>query len=227
MLLPIYTPVGFSPTYQFCDAVHDLPANQNPQSQTLGWGPEPAAGQTRHLIIGLAFITSSGVAPSSVTVGGDAATLVVANAPAGAPTAGEAIYIVEKPTGTSGNVSFSVSSGDIDGGCIAVWAAYNLVSATAVDTAVEATNNTGVGDLSVDTLADGAVFAVASIVTAAAVTGATWVGVTQDSADEDASDLQWVASAFNVAAATPRTVQFSALVSAVQRRIHTVAASFR
>lgn len=221
---------GLKPTtFLFADAVHNLPANQDPQSQTLDWGPEPAGGQrTRHLIIGYALVVAAGVTPNSVLVGGDAATPVVtqANAVAGAQMS-TGIWIVEKPTGTSGTVAIGVPSGDIDGGAMAVWAAYNLASAVAVDVASDNDIAIGTSNLSLDTFAGGAVFAVAGVLTAGAISAFNWTGVTADSTDQVGNDWTWVASALGVPAATPRTVEASFVLSGNTRRIYSSVASFR
>lgn len=211
--------------YQFVDAVHDLPANQDPQSQILNWGDEPGPGEKRHLLVGIAFATSSGVEPDTLTVGGVAATHIVGQAPPGVFTVGQAFWIIEKPTGTSGDISFGVPSGDIDGGMIAVWALYNLKSATPVAVHAEPAFGAGTTDVSLNTLAGGGVFFVASM----SNTGSrslNYVGVIEDSANETTNDQQWAASALNVEAATPRTVQSNWLAPG-PFSVSAIAASFR
>lgn len=212
--------------FEFIEALHDLPANQDPQSHTLNFGDEPRAGETRHLIIGLGFVTAAGVKPDSITVGGDAASEVIAQTPAGVVCVGQGLYIVEKPTGTSGTIAFGVPSGDIDGGQIVVWAAYNISSATARDTAADATTGAGTTVIDLDVVQGGAIFAVGSISNVTPMS-ADWTGVTEDSANETASDQSWAASQFDLAAEAPRTVRVSRDVGGSPFKIPSVAASFR
>lgn len=218
---------GRKTRYQFIQAIHNLPANQDPQSQVLNWGNAPRAGEIRDLIIGIAFHTSSGVEPDTLTVGGNAATRITGHAPAGVFTVGQAFWRMRQQTGTSGAIAFGVPSGDIDGGMIAVWAAYNLKSTTATDTAAFAAAAGGVSDLSVDVLQGGAVFAVTAA-SLAATASADWVGVTEDSAYEaTASNQSWAASALDVSAASPRTVQVSRQFAGNPVTMSALAVSFR
>jgi len=217
--------VAHPTTYQFCGVVNDLPANKNPQSQVLAFGDAPTGSQTRHLIVGVAFVTASGVAPDSVTVAGTPATLVVVHAPTGVFTAGQGIWIVEMPTGTSGTIEVSVPSSDIDGGAIVVWAAYNLHSATAVATAA-AIASSAPTDISVDTQDGGAVFALTSI-SSTVSRSVDWTGVTEDSADETVNNQVWSASAFDTSAETPRSVTALWLNGSDDFGPAAVAASFR
>lgn len=213
--------------YQFIGAAHNLPANQDPQSQVLNWGDEPRAGETRDLIIGIAFHTSSGVEPDTLTVDGNAAVRITGHAPAGVFTVGQAFWRIRQQAGTSGAIAFGVPSGDIDGGMIAVWAAYNLKSTTPTDTTAFAAAAGGVSDISVDVLQGGAVFAVTAAALGATAS-ADWVGVTEDSAYEaTASNMSWAASALNAAAATPRTVQVSRQFGGNPVTMSALAVSFR
>lgn len=191
--------------YEFVAALHDLPANQDPQSHSLAWGTEPRPGETRHLLIGIAFQTLSGVEPDTLTVGGAAASRLVGHAPTGVFTVGQAFWIVEKPNGTSGTIAFGVPSGDIDGGMIAVWAAYNLLSPAAVDTAASPAAGAGTTDVSLDVALGGAVFAVASM-SNTTTRSVNWTGITEVSANETIDDQQWAASEFDLAAAAPRSI---------------------
>lgn len=192
--------------YQFIQAVQDLPANQDPQSQVLNWGPEPGPGETRDLLVGICFATSSGVEPDTLTVGGGAASRLVGHAPPGVFTIGQAFWLKRQQTGTSGLIEFGVPSGDIDGGAIGVWAAYNLKSATPVATRAVAAFGAGFTDLSLQTLGGGAVIALASISNTNA-RSLDYVGVLEDSANETPNTQQWMASALGVIAEASRPVQ--------------------
>lgn len=216
---------GRQTRYEFCDAAHDLPANQDPQSQVLDIGPEPRAGEIRDLLIGITFVTSSGVEPDTLTVDGVAATRIAGQAPTGAFTVGQAFWLIRKQAGTTATIAFGVPSGDIDGGMIAIWALYNLKSSTPVDVHAEPAFGAGTTDISVDTLADGFVAAIASMSNTGS-RSVDWVGVTEVSANETTNDQQWAASALNVAAASPRTVQASWLAPGAFS-VSAIAVSFR
>ena len=214
---------GSKPTaYTFVASTLDS-SDPNASSVTINvaWGDAASTGgyRTRHLIIGIATVGGPGTI-SGVTVGGVAATEVV-NAPFDdVPDGTSSIWIVSLPTGTSGDVV--VSGSDLDAVWLSVWAAYNLNSATATDTASDIGATAGPSDLSVDVLAGGAVFAIA--VRGAAGQTLTWTGVTEDATFTVGSFTTWAASAFNVPAATPRTV--SALRNGTNR-VPCSAASFR
>ena len=191
---------GAAPTsYVFAGSDADAPGNATSVSLNIAWGDEPPAGHTRHHIVGVGTIGSGGV-PSSVTVGGDAAILLVGGAGGGRTYS---LWIVEKPTGTSGAVV--VASSDIDAILAAVWAGYNLQSTTPTDTAVDDDATAGASDLSLNVLDGGAVFFMGT--RSGGVADPVFVGVAEDAeAIIGTAFRSWAASAFDVAAASPRTV---------------------
>jgi hypothetical protein len=214
------------PSYAFCDARHDLPTNQNPMTVAgLSFGTE---SPTRRIVVGIACVNGTAAGePSSCTIGGVAATLHASRpAPNGTTNAVVQIWSALVPTGTTGTVEWSVPSGDIDGGSIYVWAAYDLASGTSTDTASGTQGGaTTTIDLSLDVEAGGGVFAIAGTSGALAETW-TWVGATKDGTDDTTVNFQASgAHESDVAAAAPRTVTVATPVGGTN--VQAVAVSFR
>lgn len=112
---------------------------------------------------------------ASVTVGGAAATEVIDSANTGS-TVQTAIYIIDNPSGTTANIVVTLS--EAGNGCgIAVWAAYDLSSSTATDTATQFQSTAANIVLSLDISAGGVAVGIASTMDNAS-TG-TWTGLTE------------------------------------------------
>lgn len=139
-------------------------------SQNLG-----TADADRYIIVGIQSRLSAGPhTVSSVTVGGVSATPVV-TADRGTNSRGS-IYIAAVPTGTTGDVVVTLSTGILRCG-IALWRAVGIDSATPTDTETSvAETNDPAG--SIDVPAGG--FAVGVGLTNA-LTTATWTGLNEDS----------------------------------------------
>jgi hypothetical protein len=193
------------PRYVFASGTHNLPTNQDPMSETVDWGDEPGPGETRHLLVGIGFVTASAVEPEGLTVGGNAATRLVGSAPAGVFTVGQAFWIIEQPTGTSGVIEYGVPSGDIDGGCIAVWGCYNLKSPALRDS-VTHVSAAGRADYSLNTKSKGIV-AMLNFFSNTNSLPVFLSGISADSVDTVANGQDSMASSFLVAAETPRAIE--------------------
>lgn len=159
------------------------------------------AGQ-RHIGLTIGWVSSKTI--TSVTVGGVAATLVTSTS---VLTVQSAIYIASVPTGTTGNVVVTFSAAG--GGClIAVYALYNLRSATAFDTAVASFNASNLNvytlNLNADIPARGVVFS--SIQGAGVTSGPTVIGL-NNQVTVNANPLANRAADYTATAAeTPRTM---------------------
>jgi len=157
------------------------------------------AGSNRHVIVGV--VARNGTANrtiSSATIAGVSAS-IAADGSGGNTEAG--ILIAAVPTGTTGTISITFSAGQLRCG-IAVWAAYDLTSATAF--ASLATSST---TLDINTPADGIIVAVSMGVSTTPV----WSGITEvlpDTVMESTSEMT-AASASLISAATPRAVSRS------------------
>lgn len=124
------------PVLTFLQCSTANPTGTNPYtwaSQNVG-----TAGN-RYTIVGVALEDSASVyTVSSVTVGGDAATLAVDEG--GTQPASAAIFALYNPAGTSEDIVVTTSEA-ITGGSICLWSVTDLSSVTATDTATG--NNSG------------------------------------------------------------------------------------
>ena len=136
------------------------------------------AGANRHVAVSVhASDLSGSTGITSVTIGGVGATQVVIQA---GDIAGvsftTAIYIAAVPTGATGDVVVVFAGGRSRCG-IGVWAVYDLLSATAVDTQVKTSVVAAVAFPALATDADGvAIFAVGS----GGTTTHSWSSATED-----------------------------------------------
>lgn len=205
------------------DARHGLAANQTTYTITgLSFGDEHPR---RRIFVGVAVLTATGVEPNSVTIGGVTATKHIGQAPPGSTSSTTQIWSALVPTGTTGTVVISVGSGDMDAGSVYVWAAYDLASAAARDTAAATLSASGV-DLSVDVPAGGFVIAVAAINNVNAATFA-FSGLTNNSSDGTPNFQSAGAAASKVAGGTPMAITATYTISAGTFGPNAVAASFR
>ncbi|PPD07133.1 MAG: hypothetical protein CTY28_10145 [Hyphomicrobium sp.] len=176
----------------------------NPHSFT---GLSLGTAGRRHIGLTIGWVSSKTI--TSVTVGGVAATLVTSTS---VLTVQSAIYIASVPTGTTGDVVVTFSAAG--GGClIAVYALYNLRSATAFDTATDAVDG-GVGsytlNLDANIAARGVVFS--SIQGAGVAIGPTVSGL-NNQVTVNANPLANCAADYTATAAeTPRTMGWTANV---------------
>ena len=164
-------------------------------SQNIG-----TAAESRHVIVSVSSLADGlgSTSISSITIGGVAATVVVSQASGDGGFAGLAIAAV--PTGTTADVVVTMSN--LQGRmAVGIWAAYDLASATPVDTAASTADP---ASLNVDVQAGDVL--VAAIYNNTNAT-ATWTGATErfDDLVEGAeySGADYTATADE----TPRTVE--------------------
>lgn len=130
----------------------------------------------RSLVITAFADCGLGTSPSitGLTVDGVAATQLVHQATATTSLA-IAIYIIDKPVGSTANITFTTDSALFRGGII-VHAAYDLDSLVARDTAKTGSTSSNSLNASIDVLSDGVIVCAAS---ANAALSVTWTGATE------------------------------------------------
>lgn len=101
-------------------------------SQSLG-----VADASRYIIVAAGGLTIGGQTIDSITVGGVSATVV--NTVLGTQNARASMWIAAVPTGTTGDVVVTFSSGGSDNCGIAIWRLVGAISSTATDTQVDGT----------------------------------------------------------------------------------------
>lgn len=160
----------------------------------------------RWTIVGIAAVDSDvDFHTSGVTVGGVAATEIIDSANASSVQQ-SSLYIIYNPAGTTATIEVTMSETVLD--CaISVWAAYDLQSPTAVDTASVFLDGTTDLTLSLDIPAEGIAVAMAGIRDSGST--ADWTGLTERS-DAVVGVLNYT-SADSSTAGTPLavTVNFS------------------
>lgn len=119
------------PTYAFQATTFDATAQT---TYTFAGQAIGAASATRYVIAAVTLVSSFSRTISSVTIGGVAATVI----PNGQVVANTyfyrtAFYIAAVPTGTTASIVVTASGACNGGGLAGVWAVYNLLSPTAVD----------------------------------------------------------------------------------------------
>jgi hypothetical protein len=172
----------------------------------------------RIVVVGIMSLRSAaGTANlTSVTIAGVSASVEVVSASGGRQIC--AIATASVPTGTTGDIV--VTFDQTMARCvIAVWAAYDLNSATAVDTA---SSTADPASLDVDTQTAGLIFAVAYNNGGGT---ATWTGITEQFDTTSEAALVTAADATVATGETPRTVECD-YSSADTERVG-VSASFR
>lgn len=145
-------------------------------SQAIG-----QATASRYVIVAAHLYSNSARTISSLTVGGISATQVITQSVTNFFAYRASIYIVAVPTGTTADIVVN-TSGVCELMTISVWAAYDLNSATAVDSdSATSTGSTTFSIPSMSTSADG--FAVASCVYNRNGTGSAfaWTNATERS----------------------------------------------
>lgn len=113
-----------------------------------------SASSTRYVIVAAALTASASRTISSVTVGGISATAIVTDDVTNFFFYRLSLYIVAVPTGSTASVVVT-ASGACDAAAISVWAAYDLNSATAVDSDVSPDSVSPFDVPSMSTSADG------------------------------------------------------------------------
>lgn len=138
-----------------------------------------SASSTRHVVVAVSLICSATRTISSVTVGGIAATAVVTDDVTNFYFYRLSLYIVAVPTGATADVVVT-ASGACEAAAISVWAAYDLDSATAVDSDVSPDFVSPFDIPSINTSADGLLFAATTFVGDSAAS-ASWTNATERS----------------------------------------------
>jgi hypothetical protein len=152
---------------------------------------------TRLIICVLGYSNGTGGSVGSVTIGGIAATKVVGTSNTGRFSE---IWIAAVPTGTTGTIARSGPTGNWTSD-VGVYAAYNLLSATATATDVSAATpivtSVAVSDYGV---------AVTTAFANGSPTGSSMTGATQDFVDIVSSAAILVGGSFTTTAATTLNV---------------------
>lgn len=187
---------------------------------SLAFGP---ASPARHVIVAISAADDGGatITFTSVTIGGVSAT-AVSGASSGTSRK-IALYIAAVPTGATGDVSFGTTVGCERAG-VSVWAAYNLTSATATDTA--ATSGAS-SDVSVD-MQTGDVGVAAGLLASSDVGLTTYSGMTERYDVQIEGDFSNSAGDHTATSTeTPKTVTLSATLSGSSPSLNAVAAVWR
>lgn len=163
--------------------------------------------------------TSSGEAPTGVTVGGVSASLVVSQQASGDRNSAS-LWIAEVPSGSTGDIVVTFANTQQRCG-VGWWAVYGLESSTATDTAATATSG---GSLNIDVEAGGVAFGTANSGSASATF--SWTGLTEDfdGAVGTSNGFMSGASIESASASTPLSVSCTATGTSSDQY---VAASFR
>lgn len=161
------------------------------------------ADPTRLVIVGLSYIDTA-ARTATVTVGGTSATEIAACAnrtTSGGSTEVEVrFFAVSVATGTTANIVVTISGAGARGCYIGVWAAYDLLSTTAVATSTS-TSGTSSISLNLNVSDSGLVFGYTFFNAAV-----TWTGLTEDF-DAAIAGLRHSGASYNAGAAeSPRTV---------------------
>lgn len=131
----------------------------------------------RWTIVGVAsFEGTTDFSTASMTVGGNAASEVVDSADTGALTQA-ALYIISNPSGTTATIVVTASEA-IAAMNICVWAAYDILSATAHDTGTDFETASAALDLSLNVPTDGIGVAMTAS-NAFSSPATTWTGMTE------------------------------------------------
>ena len=135
---------------------------------------------------------------SSMTVGGAAATEVADNSASTGSLAQSAIYIKDNPSGTTATIVVTFSEA-IEDAAVCVWAAYDVSSETATDTASGFDTSGGAITLDLDVATNGVAVGMSSSDSA---DSHTWTGMTERS-DANQSPTHRYSGADTSTAGTP------------------------
>ena len=178
---------------------------QNQTSYTNNGVPFGPASPRRRIFVGVP-VTSVNAFPDVMTIGGVSANVAV-QVQQGAGSTRCQIWSAIVPTGTSGTVFYSISSGDMDGSAIYVWSAYDLKDSVPYATAIYNSGGSA-ANVSVNTLGNGIVIALARISNLNPNT-ITFSGVSNDSQTSTPSNIHTGGHAGLVLAETPRVITAS------------------
>lgn len=101
-------------------------SNSSLSSYTYTSAPIGTASSTRTVIVGVVYRSGSGVTSASVTVGSTAATQIASTN----PTTGVYLFTANVPSGTTANITASLTGSTPSRAGIHVWAAYDLINPT-------------------------------------------------------------------------------------------------
>jgi hypothetical protein len=187
-----------APTATFLQATSINSSSTTYTGQNLG-----TASSDRYIVVALAARLGGGAIVSSVTIAGVSAT-IIAQTNSGSNCVTLAMAAV--PSGTSGDVSFTLSSGgSLFRSLIAVFSVTGLSSATPNATATTATNN---GAMSVAIPANGIAIAAAMAFASSGTGQFTWTNATERS-DQLVSGTTGLSTA-SASSSTAATVSISA-----------------
>jgi hypothetical protein len=217
-LFPIFVPSGKLPTLAFTDTDS---SSSDVSTYTFTSASLGTAGATRHIIVGFAAgqLGANLNAPNSCTIAGVSATLVISD-PVGTGLSWRQFWIAAVPTGTTGNIVLT-RAGNMSSGAIVVWAAYDLISATAFATGTPG-SGTPTASANCNTSAGGIAVGFAR---GSSSSTFTWSGLTEDADFLIGGDTVSIsgASASNTPAASPRSISATASAAAA----NLITASFR
>jgi hypothetical protein len=207
------------PTISFIGCTNDL---TDQITYTFAAQNTGTAGANRSTIVGIASDDAAATYTiSSVTVGGDAATIVVDEDASFAVNT--AVAILDNPSGTSESIVVTGSEA-LTAVTICVWAAYDLTFNSSIDTAEPSDTSGSAMDGSVDVSAHGIAVGMHSLGSA---TTSTWAGLTERADASDGTELSWSAADVteDATGSFPLTIQVDDDAGATDRSAST--ASFR
>lgn len=140
----------------------------------------------------------------SMTVGGSAATEITDNSAETGSLMQSALYIISNPSGTTATIDVTVSEA-VTVSAVCVWAAYDLVSAAAHDTAASFHTSSGNLALSLDVPVDGIAAGICGSEQNAA-DATTWTGMTEQSEARTNGNTSNYSGANTVTVGTPLSV---------------------
>jgi hypothetical protein len=142
-LIPFFVPEG-APPATVATFVDNAESDGDLTTYTFAGHAIGDAATGRHVLVGIGASGGSGQSDrtiSSVTVGGNAATAVGTLVTSTSTTTTYAVlYIIQVDSGTTADIVVTWSDALVSTG-IAVWALYNLLSATPTDTATSVTGS--------------------------------------------------------------------------------------
>lgn len=132
LLVSLLLPVGFCHAQTFAYLGSPTPSTADLTTYTFSSQSLGDAAGDRHIIVGVHSRSGSNHTVSSVTVQGIAGTIVAQQSNNTSSSSTAAIAIVAVPTGTTGDVVVTLSTGAVRCG-VSLWRATGLASTTPVD----------------------------------------------------------------------------------------------
>lgn len=180
---------GPAPANAFAGCVGDASNATTYNVASVPFGTEHSTRRVAVAITAIDSLSAFNLTTTSLTIGGQTATIAVSDA-SGADTESN-IIIASVPTGTSGTVSLTYSEAII-GVAVCAWALYDVASAT--PTASISDNKSVATALTLSLNVSAGQFYLAKCGgTTAAVTPFTWTGATER-ADSTNADQSWTAA---------------------------------